>query len=184
MIRRPPRSTLFPYTTLFRSPANVAQLPLLHRRWGRSLCPEQEGLLLARDERRPPARLGRGAGGRSSGRRCRARLARVAAPRSLARGRLLGLHLRPDEAVLEVVADEPACLHQRVRRCRTDEAEAPRLQYLGESSRLLRRRRELVERRYGRARRRRERPDELGEPFPRLAGAHDGARVGECRLDL
>src|SRR2546428_2842703 len=25
MIRRPPRSTLFPYTTLFRSPARVAQ---------------------------------------------------------------------------------------------------------------------------------------------------------------
>src|SRR3712207_8545183 len=25
MIRRPPRSTLFPYTTLFRSPANNAQ---------------------------------------------------------------------------------------------------------------------------------------------------------------
>src|SRR3712207_7799222 len=72
MIRRPPRSTLFPYTTLFRSPANVAQLPLLHRRRGRSLCSEQEGLLLARDERRPPARLGRGARGRSSGRRRRA----------------------------------------------------------------------------------------------------------------
>src|SRR3712207_7679927 len=32
MIRRPPRSTLFPYTTLFRSPAlpvDVAQLPHL-----------------------------------------------------------------------------------------------------------------------------------------------------------
>src|SRR2546422_84176 len=28
MIRRPPRSTLFPYTTLFRSPHDVAQLPL------------------------------------------------------------------------------------------------------------------------------------------------------------
>src|SRR2546430_15812146 len=26
MIRRPPRSTLFPYTTLFRSPKRVAQL--------------------------------------------------------------------------------------------------------------------------------------------------------------
>src|SRR5256885_8345787 len=26
MIRRPPRSTLFPYTTLFRSPANQARL--------------------------------------------------------------------------------------------------------------------------------------------------------------
>src|SRR2546428_3171263 len=28
MIRRPPRSTLFPYTTLFRSPGDVAQLLL------------------------------------------------------------------------------------------------------------------------------------------------------------
>src|SRR5260370_42716457 len=27
MIRRPPRSTLFPYTTLFRSPAGVARRP-------------------------------------------------------------------------------------------------------------------------------------------------------------
>src|SRR2546422_7232556 len=38
MIRRPPRSTLFPYTTLFRSPAaegrrlRPAQLPLVPRR--------------------------------------------------------------------------------------------------------------------------------------------------------
>src|SRR3712207_7774679 len=29
MIRRPPRSTLFPYTTLFRSPASVAPAALL-----------------------------------------------------------------------------------------------------------------------------------------------------------
>src|SRR3712207_7183616 len=27
MIRRPPRSTLFPYTTLFRSPARLASIP-------------------------------------------------------------------------------------------------------------------------------------------------------------
>src|SRR3712207_6889976 len=27
MIRRPPRSTLFPYTTLFRSPGDVRRLP-------------------------------------------------------------------------------------------------------------------------------------------------------------
>src|SRR5256885_3778181 len=30
MIRRPPRSTLFPYTTLFRSPIPSAPLPELH----------------------------------------------------------------------------------------------------------------------------------------------------------
>src|SRR3712207_7007677 len=32
MIRRPPRSTLFPYTTLFRSPCNLLQLPCQLRR--------------------------------------------------------------------------------------------------------------------------------------------------------
>src|SRR3989449_9252287 len=31
MIRRPPRSTLFPYTTLFRSEAEVVQVKLAHR---------------------------------------------------------------------------------------------------------------------------------------------------------
>src|SRR5260370_26342287 len=31
MIRRPPRSTLFPYTTLFRSPRPISQRP--SRRW-------------------------------------------------------------------------------------------------------------------------------------------------------
>src|SRR2546430_10291166 len=31
MIRRPPRSTLFPYTTLFRSPARRSLLYRLHR---------------------------------------------------------------------------------------------------------------------------------------------------------
>src|SRR2546430_11401542 len=44
MIRRPPRSTLFPYTTLFRSPAGAA---------GRSAEPESGARLLrARAERR------------------------------------------------------------------------------------------------------------------------------------
>src|SRR2546422_8460213 len=46
MIRRPPRSTLFPYTTLFRSPdqysADLAQgpVPRQHerRRWSRTEC--------------------------------------------------------------------------------------------------------------------------------------------------
>src|SRR5258708_31049614 len=35
MIRRPPRSTLFPYTTLFRSDANIAAL-ICHRATGES----------------------------------------------------------------------------------------------------------------------------------------------------
>src|SRR5215204_6873500 len=37
MIRRPPRSTLFPYTTLFRSPRRRRRLPCAgHRRGGRA----------------------------------------------------------------------------------------------------------------------------------------------------
>src|SRR6266536_6210832 len=32
MIRRPPRSTLFPYTTLFRSPASQAREPVAEQR--------------------------------------------------------------------------------------------------------------------------------------------------------
>src|SRR5258708_16902864 len=40
MIRRPPRSTLFPYTTLFRSPARRGLAPSrpAHRRGGRQRC--------------------------------------------------------------------------------------------------------------------------------------------------
>src|SRR5256885_12476111 len=38
MIRRPPRSTLFPYTTLFRSPAAGVDEPHLQRRTGRRAC--------------------------------------------------------------------------------------------------------------------------------------------------
>src|SRR3712207_8185558 len=42
MIRRPPRSTLFPYTTLFRSRKRPASAPPTLRRWrscGWSCCP-------------------------------------------------------------------------------------------------------------------------------------------------
>src|SRR5260221_13706856 len=40
MIRRPPRSTLFPYTTLFRSEVHKAKegLDLLDLHWGQPLC--------------------------------------------------------------------------------------------------------------------------------------------------
>src|SRR5258705_4356526 len=34
MIRRPPRSTLFPYTTLFRSPSAVGYQPTQAAEWG------------------------------------------------------------------------------------------------------------------------------------------------------
>src|SRR5258708_21304226 len=44
MIRRPPRSTLFPYTTLFRSPQGLAHaFPRIHQ--------------LSHDESRPPGAL-------------------------------------------------------------------------------------------------------------------------------
>src|SRR2546422_5095823 len=45
MIRRPPRSTLFPYTTLFRSPATAAGIALFVvvplPSWPRPLFPQQ-----------------------------------------------------------------------------------------------------------------------------------------------
>src|SRR5256885_6521762 len=59
MIRRPPRSTLFPYTTLFRSRGLLRRDPdrlgaRIHRRWaGRSLLRVAPGVL-----RRRCARLG------------------------------------------------------------------------------------------------------------------------------
>src|SRR3712207_9544216 len=57
MIRRPPRSTLFPYTTLFRSvsakrgPAQLAALQ--HRAHGRGRLPHHDGArrLLPRDRK-------------------------------------------------------------------------------------------------------------------------------------
>src|SRR2546426_2359619 len=61
MIRRPPRSTLFPYTTLFRSRGGAHQAPQ-HRdraaRLGRAGGPPCPG---ARN--RPPAQAGIGGGG-------------------------------------------------------------------------------------------------------------------------
>src|SRR5256885_3109259 len=47
MIRRPPRSTLFPYTTLFRSVADEGQVRAEHARNGASLqrSDQKEGLL-------------------------------------------------------------------------------------------------------------------------------------------
>src|SRR5258708_28413282 len=43
MIRRPPRSTLFPYTTLFRSPAQTLDRRALHR-MAQSLPTARQGL--------------------------------------------------------------------------------------------------------------------------------------------
>src|SRR3712207_9004239 len=40
MIRRPPRSTLFPYTTLFRSSVGDGDRPLLDERGGLALHPD------------------------------------------------------------------------------------------------------------------------------------------------
>src|SRR2546422_1947474 len=61
MIRRPPRSTLFPYTTLFRSPVaagevvNLARLPL-ERCFRKNLAPPRvgKGQSLDGDVRRTP----------------------------------------------------------------------------------------------------------------------------------
>src|SRR3712207_7387252 len=59
MIRRPPRSTLFPYTTLFRSllPAQVAARPRGHRvRGGRHRAGPGRGGVRDERERRQPDR--------------------------------------------------------------------------------------------------------------------------------
>src|SRR3989454_12843443 len=65
MIRRPPRSTLFPYTTLFRSGRHGDDPLLARRRWGH----RGPGLRPSPDQ--PPARSLRGPGRRLA-RRARA----------------------------------------------------------------------------------------------------------------
>src|SRR3712207_7982979 len=58
MIRRPPRSTLFPYTTLFRSRDELRQSErrAVHDRSARTApCPRVRGLPRARRVRRHPA---------------------------------------------------------------------------------------------------------------------------------
>src|SRR5256885_16667355 len=52
MIRRPPRSTLFPYTTLFRSPASHRATPAPASRADRAAHPARP-----RAAARPPSRL-------------------------------------------------------------------------------------------------------------------------------
>src|SRR5260221_9664375 len=59
MIRRPPRSTLFPYTTLFRSPRDPAADRGDPRRGPRGRQPDQDRGLLARRRDRPGGRLRR-----------------------------------------------------------------------------------------------------------------------------
>src|SRR5258708_17608982 len=46
MIRRPPRSTLFPYTTLFRSAAMLFHWPLVIRHWSFDAAPGSSSLLI------------------------------------------------------------------------------------------------------------------------------------------
>src|SRR2546426_3519565 len=55
MIRRPPRSTLFPYTTLFRSPKSVLPHPLRDAGATRGLLEDLEALVAAQ---RPPTPCG------------------------------------------------------------------------------------------------------------------------------
>src|SRR5258708_25362281 len=53
MIRRPPRSTLFPYTTLFRSPLFVHDAAFAERRWqaARARADHMRGLVRHRHRR-------------------------------------------------------------------------------------------------------------------------------------
>src|SRR5260370_29000087 len=55
MMRRPPRSTLFPYTTLFRSPAAAAG-PLLRRDRPPARAPPQHHRARGRTQSRPERR--------------------------------------------------------------------------------------------------------------------------------
>src|SRR2546422_5927316 len=47
MIRRPPRSTLFPYTTLFRSPAGLGAVPPVHQVYSLWPRPQLFGVVYA-----------------------------------------------------------------------------------------------------------------------------------------
>src|SRR5438477_1425715 len=50
MVRRPPRSTLFPYTTLFRSRVRPFRLPKQTHSDRRSRCTARQRFLLSRSE--------------------------------------------------------------------------------------------------------------------------------------
>src|SRR2546427_6786119 len=52
MIRRPPRSTLFPYTTLFRSRIHIAHEQAHDRGFARAGWANQSGLLARREDRK------------------------------------------------------------------------------------------------------------------------------------
>src|SRR5438132_4579971 len=60
MIRRPPRSTLFPYTTLFRSGSGCVEggSPIAGR--GRSVCRARDGAEGRQEGQEQPARSARG----------------------------------------------------------------------------------------------------------------------------
>src|SRR5258707_15339023 len=64
MIRRPPRSTLFPYTTLFRSRADAVRIRAarhdwIHTRQPRRICPVGLGRTLVKTHGANPPRLDR-----------------------------------------------------------------------------------------------------------------------------
>src|SRR3712207_6865374 len=68
MIRRPPRSTLFPYTTLFRSPVSSAPIAGDEER---DAGPEADGLCAELDAGRDAGAARRGGGARGALRRDR-----------------------------------------------------------------------------------------------------------------
>src|SRR3989442_11069762 len=50
MIRRPPRSTLFPYTTLFRSPTRLGENGYVHRKAREHRSPPHRGATVRSEE--------------------------------------------------------------------------------------------------------------------------------------
>src|SRR3712207_7683988 len=70
MIRRPPRSTLFPYTTLFRSPCGSGNSPLMPCADQRQRASAAQMLLSMRRLADAALEGGRGLSARSSASRC------------------------------------------------------------------------------------------------------------------
>ena len=104
--------------------------------------------------------------------------------RARERSRALYLGGLPYEAPVEVVVDDPAGLHRRVRRRRPDEAEAAALELLRQRLRLRGARGQVAEGLRGLGALGRERPDQPGERFAGGVELAHGARVRERRLDL
>src|SRR2546426_12777369 len=107
MIRRPPRSTLFPYTTLFRSPRPLSRLAYLgEQRLVVSHLADRH--VPERDDHRPRERGGVDHGRRLEAPRVRGRVAQDAPP--------LGVGVDDLDGLAERALDAVPGLHRRTGR--------------------------------------------------------------------